>query len=132
MRDISKERITAWGYVEVYDYAKKKTVFLHRWVWEQRYGEIPKGMQINHLNGIKTDNRIENLECVTPRENMKHAIKLGTWIPNRRKLTDEEVLNIRKMYKPRVYGLQKLADEFNMTTAGIHYVIHDSQSCRET
>ncbi len=36
-------------------------------------GPIPEGMVIDHLNGITMDNRPENLEPVTPKENMRRA-----------------------------------------------------------
>lgn len=50
---------------------------VHRLVWEAMHGPIPEGMEINHLNGVKDDNRITNLEMVTRPENLQHAYQLG-------------------------------------------------------
>ena len=46
----------------------------HRLVWRHFRGEIPDGMVVNHRNGLKEDNRPENLEILTPSENAKHAV----------------------------------------------------------
>ncbi len=43
----------------------------HRFVYEVFCGLIPKQLVINHVNNVKTDNRLENLKLVTQQENIK-------------------------------------------------------------
>lgn len=50
----------------------KKSV--HRLVWEAFNGPIGKGMEINHKDLDRANNRIENLEVVTHQQNIQHAI----------------------------------------------------------
>lgn len=51
--------------------------FIHRLVLMAFCGKIKNKRQVNHINGIKTDNRLENLEWVTQSENMKHTYRIG-------------------------------------------------------
>lgn len=58
-----------------YFYVHLKTPDLHsvhRLVWIAFNGKIPKNKHINHKNGIKTDNRLCNLEICSPKENTIH------------------------------------------------------------
>lgn len=52
---------------------KQSHKFMHRIVYESFHGPIPDGLEINHKNGIRDDNRPENLEAVTHGENMSHS-----------------------------------------------------------
>jgi hypothetical protein len=58
-----------------FSYEKKRYMAqVHRVVYCFFHGEIPDGMQINHKDGNKKNNAISNLEMVTPKENILHAI----------------------------------------------------------
>ena len=45
---------------------------LHRLMWVYHYGPIPPGMQIDHINRVRNDNRIENLRLATLVENARN------------------------------------------------------------
>ena len=47
----------------------RHTKLVARIEYEAFYGPIPEGMQVNHINEIKTDNRLENLNLMTAKEN---------------------------------------------------------------
>ncbi len=76
---ILKPHIETTGYQTVHLYRKgnSKSHYIHRLVMAAFTGPCPKGKEVNHKNGVKTDNRLANLEYVTPAENVLHAFRMG-------------------------------------------------------
>ena len=67
---------TKTGYIQVKlkDEDKYRREYLHRLVAEHFIPNPHNKPHVNHINGIKSDNRVDNLEWVTAQENMNHAI----------------------------------------------------------
>ena len=55
---------------------KQKMVYVHKFVWECFNGLIPEGMVIDHINDDKLDNRLCNLQLVTPKEKVYKVPKI--------------------------------------------------------
>lgn len=64
-------RISAGGYVQVKVSGQRRWPFEHRLVWEAANGPIPPGHIIHHVNGLKTDNRLDNLALTTQSEHAR-------------------------------------------------------------
>lgn len=85
-------RIT--GYRDENGKVRDRTI--HRIVAEAFIGPIPEGMVVNHKNGNILDNRVENLEIVTPLENSQHAIEVLGHNPGP-KPSEEDILILKKL-----------------------------------
>jgi len=119
---IMKPAKNGYGYYFVYlnKNSTKKMCLVARLVAMAFVDGERDGLQVNHKNGIVTDNRPENLEWITPKENTWHAImvlgkrrdKENHW---KHKITIAQVEEMRELYKTGKYSQVELAKRY-----GIH------------
>lgn len=103
--------------------------YIHRLVAEIFIPNPDNKKTVNHIDGNKTNNKLENLEWATHSENQFHSKKTGLAKTGHRhaqaKLTTDEVEYIRKNYIPRheKYGCNALARKFGVSGGHVSYII---------
>lgn len=132
---LMKATVTKDGYLRLHLGGRgrfRKDVLVHRLVAEAFVPPLTTGLQINHLDGNKLNNRVENLEWVTPRENIIHAFQLGLQKPRRgesngnAKLCKKDVALIRRLYEQGTTQT-KLAGLFRVKQPHISRIIRGEQ-----
>ena len=109
---IKKTRLNSKGYVRanLKKDGKRYDFTIHRLV---AIAFIPNPLnkpQVNHINGVKTDNRVENLEWCTNSENIIHSVKMRLV---ETKLNDLEAIEI---YNSNL-SQRKLAEVYNISAS---------------
>lgn len=128
-----KARLSNSGYMFVHlrKPGKDGGQFVHRLVLRAWTGDSPDKPDVNHKNGDRLDNRLENLEWVTPKENQQHSIhvlgnKLGKphygTANSSAKLTPEMVRQMRDLYTSGVTSV-RLGEMFGVSQPAAHAAV---------
>ncbi|AGQ74983.1 endodeoxyribonuclease [Salmonella enterica subsp. enterica serovar Lubbock] len=124
-----KPNVDGYGYLQVSLYsegvAKKHKV--HRLVAETFIDNKKLCPQVNHKNGIKTDNNVSNLEWVTAQQNILHAFSNSLMSSKgekngRAKLTMDQVKEIRDCKSMTKTGIAK---QYGVSTATISCIVNN-------
>lgn len=118
------------------DDGKYMTQKIHRLITLAFYGERPIGKdEVNHIDGNKLNNRIENLEYVSRKENIQHCLDNHLQTPfvgsqvGTAKLTEDQVLMLRKLKKEggRFWGRNELAKELGIAPKHLQKIVNRPQ-----
>lgn len=109
------------GYLAVHLRGPKRMELIHRIVAKTYISNTENKKCVNHLDGIKTNNKIENLEWCTYSENMHHASKKGLIKPNK-KLNSDQIKNIT-MDREKGMTFQLIANKYKVGRATIYRAI---------
>jgi hypothetical protein len=117
--------------VNLYLFGKRNTIKIHRLVAGTFIQNPENKPCVNHKNGIKTDNNVDNLEWVSYLENNVHALKTrlrinksGESHPNS-KLNFEKVSEIRSKYESGLFTLLNLANEYGVGFKNISKIVNN-------
>jgi hypothetical protein len=108
---------------------KRKNELVHRLVAKAFLENTEELPQVNHKDGTKTNNHVENLEWSSQSENMKHAVEKGLLVRPKgescynAKLTNEDAQAIRERYAEGGTSHRKLAKEFGVSAGVVHNIL---------
>lgn len=126
---VLKQAIANMGYyvVSLCKNGKPIKILVHRLV-AKAFLPPSEHPEVNHISGIKLDNRSNNLEWVSYREQKSHAYRIGlqrNWGDSncRSTLTAEQVRYARTNYIPRKRSYAKLAKELGVKAATLGFAV---------
>ena len=105
----------------------KKQCRLHRIIWIAAHGMIPQGMVVDHINCNKQDNRLSNLQLLTPADNSHKALLDGLYLTGENSPTSKInyaiATQIRADYQTGQYVMRELADKYGISKSRVQQIV---------
>lgn len=140
-----KQKINKYGYncLTLYKNKKKNSVIVHRLIALTFISNPKDKPEVNHKDGNKLNNYINNLEWVTASENQKHAYKIGLSKPKfgkdnfmfgkgylragekcpTAKLTNKQAKEIRRLYKTGKYTQKQVGNLYGVSDSVVYWIL---------
>jgi hypothetical protein len=133
-RILSCRALASGGYptVTLCHKCKKSQRYIHELVAIAFIGPRPDGLEVNHIDGVKTNNHAGNLEYVTRSENERHSLRTGLRLmmePLRgenhpkAKLTQWQADEIRRLYVAEKIGIKPLGRVFGVNQTVVRNIL---------
>lgn len=115
------------GYLSVWA-GEKSMSLVHRLVAQAFLGEPPDGMQVNHIDGDKSNNEVRNLEYVTRKQNMQHALRTGLMPRDgadnpSAKATEEQIRQAHQMVSSGI-GVKRVAESLGLPHSVVRHAVN--------
>lgn len=140
-KKVLKQQINLFGYYILTvrpEPNKTINIRVHQVVAEAFLGKRPKGYVVNHIDGNKQNNYVDNLEYVTPRENNIHALRKGLRKPANMKnfspkgeshyrasINEEIVKEILRLHKEEHLGERRIAKRLNISVGVVGNIVRN-------
>lgn len=113
---------TGYRYVTLVNRPNSKSVQVSHLVADAFIGKRPDGYQVNHIDGNKLNNAVNNLEYCTRQQNIRHAVEhlhrgLG-------KLTSDDAARLRDMYATGEFDRKTLAQAFGVSDSTVGKILN--------
>lgn len=128
-KELAGTMLNGYRVVSIRNNTTKLQCRVHRIIWIAANGVIPDGYVIDHINNNKEDNRLENLQLLTPEENSHKAKDDGlykTGFDNKATKLDPDLKDeIAFLYNCTEFTMRELAEVYGIGKSRIQQIVHE-------